>query len=118
MSTPIPKRSGSSTSTGTYAPTTAALRCPSTTWPGCASRCPPRKTSGSVVLGHLSAAVVGAYVPVDVEDPDRFGMDVDMTGGEALDQRVRAARGGELGDAAAHRFDLRGAVQPQQPAQV
>src|SRR5680860_78202 len=56
MSTPIPKRSGSSTSTGTYAPTTAALRCPSTTWPGCASRCPPRKTSGSVTHTFLDAA--------------------------------------------------------------
>jgi len=75
-----------------------------------------------VGLGDLAGAVVGAHVPVDVEQ--ERGVRVlgvlpgQQVGRHRLEQVGALARRREVGELAADGLDLRGAVHPEEAAQV
>ena len=63
-------------------------------------------------LGQLAPAVVGAYVPVDVEDAHGLFVGGKVTPGEILDQASRAALCGKLFCTPPKRPDLRARSRP------
>ena len=70
-----------------------------------------------VHLLHVPGAVVGARVPVHVEEPQRLGPGGGVPAGQRHDQVAGLAGGGELAELAADRLDFRGPVQAEHPAQ-
>ena len=70
-----------------------------------------------VHLLHVPGAVVGARVPVDVEEPQRLGAGGGVAAGQRHDQVRCLAGRGELAELAADRLDFRRPVQAQHPAQ-
>src|SRR5665648_74696 len=73
---------------------------------------------GDVGLGQLAGAGIHAHVSVEVEEPGRVRAGGGVVGAQGGLQLCAGAVGGELSQLAAQGLDLRGPVQPQDPAQV
>ncbi len=56
-------------------------------------------------------------MPVHIQEPERLRLGPGVVAGQCHDQVFRLACGGQLGELAADRLDLRGPVQAQHPAQ-
>lgn len=69
-----------------------------------------------MLLRQVGLAVVGADVSVDVEDPDRVG--VSVAGPRARSAAGRTGSRRPAAPAVCARFDLRRAVQADQPAKI
>ncbi len=72
---------------------------------------------GDVGLLDLPGAVVGAGMPVGVQEPERLGPGGGVPAGQRHHQLRRFPGGGELAELAADRLDLRRPVQAEHPAQ-
>src|SRR5665648_136769 len=73
---------------------------------------------GDVGLGQLAGAGIHAHVSVEVEEPGRVRAGGGVVGAQGGLQLCAGAGRGELSQLAAQGLDLRGPVQPQDPAQV
>ncbi len=69
-------------------------------------------------LGQPAGAVVGTYVPVDVEEPDRVRVRGEVVAGQAGHQLPGFALSGQLAEFAADGGDLGSPIERQDPAQV
>ena len=74
--------------------------------------------AGHLGLGNIGAAVVGADVAVDVEDPRHLGVGVEVSASQRVDELVGAAELCELLDPVARRRHFGGPVQTRQAADV
>ena len=65
----------------------------------------------------VPATVVGAHVPIDIQVPQGLGLSLGPAPGKGVGQRARELARADFVQLAAHRLDLRRAVQAQQQSQ-